>query len=107
MAGAATGLNSHSCIIPEKENDVTASTPQVFSGITPAQYAKLTEKAKAAGVAMSGNSGRATRMGVEVEWDYSEARQELVLTCIKTPFFVNAQEINARLHSLVSETLSA
>jgi len=92
---------------PDKGNDVTASTPQVFSGITPAQYAKLTEKAKAAGVAMSGNSGRASRMGVEVDWNYSEERQELVLTCLKTPFFVKAEDVNAKLHALVSETLSA
>lgn len=86
---------------------MAASTPQVFSGITPTQYAKLTEKAKVAGVAMTGNNGRATRMGVEVEWNYSEGRQELVLTCLKTPFFVKAQDVNAQLHVLVSETLSA
>jgi len=56
---------------------------------------------------MSGNSGRASRMGVEVDWNYSEERQELVLTCLKTPFFVKAEDVNAKLHALVSETLSA
>ena len=84
---------------------MAASTPQVFTGITPAQYAKLAEKARAAGVAMNGNNGRARKMGVEVEWNYSGERQELVLTCIKAPLFVKAQDINAKLHALVYETL--
>jgi hypothetical protein len=86
---------------------VAASTPQVFSGITPAQFAKLTEKAKSAGVAINGNKGRASKMGLEVEWNYSEERQELVLTCLKKPFFVSADDVNAKLHALVSETLAA
>jgi hypothetical protein len=86
---------------------VAAGTPQVFSGITPAQYAKLTEKARAAGVAMNGNNGCASRMGVEVEWSYSEETQELVFTCLKTPFFISAQDFNAKLRALVSETLTA
>ena len=58
---------------------MAAATPQVFSGITPAKYAALMEKANAAGISMSGNSGRATKMGVEIEWCYSPERQELVL----------------------------
>ena len=81
-------------------------TPQVFSGITPAQYSKLVEKAKAAGVAMSGNTGRTSRMGVEVEWNYSEEKQELVLTCLRAPFFVSADDVNSKLNALVSETLA-
>lgn len=86
---------------------MATGTPQVFSGITPAQYAKLTERARAAGVAMNGNSGRASRMGVEVEWNYSEEKQELVFTCLKTPFFVAAEDFNSKLRELVSETLTA
>ena len=43
------------------------SSPQVFNGITPAQYANLTQKARSAGIEMNGNSGRASKMGVEVE----------------------------------------
>ena|GEM_PF-1360178 len=82
-------------------------TPQVFSGISPAQYAKLLQKANASGIAMSGNTGHASRMGVEVEWNYSEEKQELVLTCLHAPFFVRAEDVNAKLQALVTETLSA
>ncbi len=86
---------------------MAASSPQVFSGVTPAQFAKLTEKARATGVAINGNIGRASRMGVEVEWNYSEQRQELTLTCHHTPFFVSAHDVNAQLYALVNETLTA
>ena len=51
---------------------MTADTPQVFTGITQAQYAKLIEKARAAGMVINGNNGRASRMGVELEWNYCE-----------------------------------
>ena len=86
---------------------MAASTPQVFSGVTPTQFAKLTEKAKAAGMAINGNSGRASRLGVEIEWNYSEEKQELILTCLHTPFFLSARDVNAQLHALVSETITA
>ena len=56
---------------------------------------------------MNGNNGRATRMGVVVEWNYSEERQELTLTCLQTPFFVRANDVNAKLQALVNETLTA
>jgi hypothetical protein len=56
---------------------------------------------------MSGNSGRASRMGVEVEWNYSPEKQELVLTCLHAPFFLKADGVNAKLQELVAETLKA
>ena len=82
-------------------------TPQVFSGVAPEQYSKLMEKANAVGIAMSGNSGRASRMGVEVEWNYSPEKRELVLTCLHAPIFLSADDVNAKLHGLVTETLTA
>ena len=81
-------------------------TPQVFSGVAPHQYAKLVERANAAGVPMSGNTGRASRMGVEVEWNYSPEKQELALTCLSAPLFLSADVVNAKIQELVSESLS-
>jgi hypothetical protein len=83
------------------------STPQVFTGITPSQYALLGEKAREAGIDVSGKSGRTKKMGVEVEWNYCEEKQELVLTCLQTPFFLSTENVNAKLRSLVNETLTA
>ena len=81
------------------------TAPQVFSGITPEQYAKLAAKAQAAGIEMSGNNGTASKFGVKVAWNYSPATQELTLHCLRTPFFVKAEDVNAKMQALVRETL--
>jgi hypothetical protein len=81
------------------------SAPQVFSGISPEQYAKLTAKAQAAGVGLTGNSGTATKFGVEVSWNYSPETQQLTLQCLSTPFFVKPEEVYAKLQVLVKESL--
>ena len=83
------------------------ASPQIFDGITPAQYELLVHKARAAGIEMKGDSGRASRMGVEVEWQYSPEKQELTLTCLRTPFFVSAEDVNARLRAVVNAALKA
>lgn len=80
---------------------------QVFSNIAPGQFAKLSQKANAAGVKMAGNSGSASKMGVEIAWNYSEDKQQLELTCLRTPFFMKAEDLNAKLRDLVNETLAS
>jgi hypothetical protein len=82
------------------------TAPQVFSGITPEQYAKLSAKAQAAGIDMRGSSGTASKFGVEMAWNYSAAAQELTVHCLRTPFFVKADDVNAKIQALVKETLA-
>jgi hypothetical protein len=86
---------------------VAESKSQTFSGVTPAQYATLIEQAKAAGVEISGNTGRASKMGIEVAWNYSEEAQQLELTCLHTPFFVTTEQVNTRLRNLVTQALAS
>jgi len=86
---------------------VTESKTQVFSGVSPAQYAKLVEKVNAAGIEISGNSGQASRMGVEVAWNYSAETQQLELTCLHAPVFVSADVVNTRLRTMVNEALAS
>ncbi len=83
------------------------SEPQVFSGITPATYAKLTEKARASGIELAGNSGTASRFGVEVAWNYLPETKQLTFQCLKTPFFISANDVHAKLQTLVEQTLSS
>jgi hypothetical protein len=85
---------------------MTEDNVQVFSGVTPAQFARLVEKVNAAGIEISGNCGQASKMGVEVAWNYSEDRQQLELTCLHAPFFVSAEDVNMRLRTLVNEVLA-
>jgi hypothetical protein len=82
------------------------SAPQVFNGVTPDQYARLAEKAKTAGIDISGNNGTALKFGVEITWNYAPATQELTLQCLKTPFFMSASDVNAKIQSLVQQSLA-
>jgi hypothetical protein len=81
------------------------SATQVFSGISPAQFATLQVKAQAAGIDLGGNSGTASKFGVEVSWNYSPESQALTLQCLSTPFFVKPEEVNAKIQALVKESL--
>ena len=86
---------------------ITENKTQVFSGVTPANFARLVEKVNAAGIEISGNSGQASKMGVEVAWNYSEETQQLELTCLHAPFFVSADDVNTKLRTLVGEALAS
>lgn len=104
---AQSGVFSVKHAEPIKESDVAKGKPQIFPNIVPAQWAKLLQKANAAGMQMSGNMGRATRMGVEVAWNYSEPLQRLELTCLRSPFFMSADDVNEKLRGMVNETLAS
>jgi hypothetical protein len=85
---------------------MAAGTPQVFKGITPEQYAQLTEKARSAGIELSGNSGTASKFGVEVTWNYAPETQELTLQTLKAPFFMSVADVDAKIQSLVQSSLA-
>ena len=80
--------------------------PLTFSGISAAQYAILVQKAAASGIQLTGNSGTASSFGVEVSWNYSPDAKQLTFQCLKTPFFIKAEDVNAKIQSLVTETLA-
>jgi len=82
------------------------SAPQTFKGISPEKYALLTEKAKGAGIEMEGNSGTASKFGVEMQWNYSPETQELSLQCLKHPFFMKAEDVDTKMRNLVNQTLA-
>ena len=89
-----------------KETTVGQSEAQVFKGITPEQFAKLTAKAQAAGIGLNRNSGTAEKFGVEVEWNYQPETQELTLHCLRTPFFVKMEDVNAKIKAMVKDSLA-
>jgi hypothetical protein len=78
--------------------------PQVFSGITPEQYASLIHKIEEAGIELSGNSGTASKFGVKVAWNYSPRSYELTFQCLGTPFFMKPEEVVAKVQAFVKET---
>ncbi|MFZ0747216.1 MAG: hypothetical protein WAM85_22625 [Terracidiphilus sp.] len=85
---------------------MSQNPPLVFSNISPAQYATLIAKAKTSGIDIAGNSGTATKFGVEVAWNYAPDAQQLTLQCLKSPFFMSEAEVHAKLQSLVEQSIS-
>jgi hypothetical protein len=84
-----------------------APTPaQGFSGITPAQFAILEQKAGANGLDLRGHSGTASKFGVEVAWNYSPETGELSIQCLSAPFFMSPDAVNAKIKALVEETIA-
>jgi len=79
----------------------------VFSNITIQQFSILSAKAQAAGIGLNGNSGTATKHGIEVAWNYLPETEVLTLQCLRTPFFVKPEDVEARIQELVKETVNA
>jgi len=86
---------------------VGKSTPQIFKDITAEQWTKLAAKAKAGGIDLNGNTGTASKFGVDVAWNYVPGTQELTFQCLSTPFFVKPQDVYAKIQALVKETLAS
>jgi hypothetical protein len=84
---------------------VSQTPPQVFSNITPEQFSTLTAKAHTAGIDLDSNSGTASKFGVEVSWNYVPETGQLTLHCLRTPYFVKPEDVNAKIQELVKESL--
>lgn len=82
------------------------SAPQVFNNVTPEQYARLVEKAKASGIELSGNSGTASKYGVEIAYRYAPDAQQLTLQCLKAPFFMKSADVDSKIQTLVTQSLA-
>jgi len=83
----------------------TAHFRQVFSNISPAQYAALIHKTNQAGLGLMGNSGTTSKLGVDVAWEYSPDANRLTIQCLSAPFFMNADTVNAKIRGLVQESV--
>ncbi len=79
--------------------------PKVFSSITPTHFATLTQKANAAGIGLNGNSGTASKFGVEVSWNYSPDACQLTIQCLNTPFFASPETVYAKIKAMIQETV--
>jgi len=84
---------------------MTQDAPLSFSDFAPEQFATLCAKARAAGIELDGNSGTASKYGVEVRWNYDPTSGQLVLEVLKTPFFIGASDVYDKLQSLVEQSL--
>lgn len=81
------------------------TAPLIFSPITPEQFGTLIQKANNAGLALQGNAGTASRLGVEVAWEYAPDAHRLTIQCLSAPFFMNTDTVNRKISALVQETV--
>jgi hypothetical protein len=76
---------------------------QVFRNVSPEQFARLREKARAAGIEIEGNSGSASKFGAEVAWNYNADTQELNLQVLSAPFFMKKEDLEEQMRGLVEK----
>ena len=59
---------------------------QIFTGISPSQFACLLKKANDAGIPISGNSGTASKDGITITWAFDPTINTLNIQCTSAPF---------------------
>jgi hypothetical protein len=85
---------------------MSSCAAQTFSNVTPAQFDCLSQKASAAGINISGNTGTASQDGITVEWTFDPAATTLTIQCTSAPFYVPCAMINAKISDLVESCLA-
>jgi hypothetical protein len=79
---------------------------QTFTSVTQQQFDCIANKASSNGLAISGNSGIASKSGFEVSWNFDPANQVLEIQALKEPFFVPCSKINSTIHDIVDECVA-
>jgi hypothetical protein len=82
---------------------MSSCATQVFQGITQARFDCLVEKAKDAGITITGNAGEASQDGITIRWLFDPQKESLELQCTSSPFFLSCGTINGKIHDVVDE----
>lgn len=80
-----------------------ACPPQIFDDVSASAWSCLqTAVAEKLGIAVSGDTGQAGKMGVTIGWNYDPAARRLVLTCLNKPFIVSCDYVNGQIAQAVN-----
>lgn len=80
-----------------------ACPPQIFDAVSASAWSCLQNAvAEKLGIAVAGDSGQASKMGVTIGWNYDPAAQRLALTCLGKPFIVSCDYVNEQIAQAVS-----
>lgn len=75
---------------------------QSFAGVTPEHFASLmSEVTKETGLAVSGNSGTASKSGFTVSWNYDPSVGVLTMQVLDKPWIVPASVCQSKIQELV------
>jgi hypothetical protein len=75
--------------------------PQAFHSVTPAQFARIVEKAAAAGIRIDGSSGELSHLAITIRWRFESETGVFAVQCTRRPFMVSCAQINSRIKELV------
>ena len=76
---------------------------QIFEDFTQARFDCLVQKAMAAGIAIAGNDGTASKDSITIRWHFDPAAQTLELQCMAHPFLLSCGDVNGKIHDIVDE----
>ena len=83
---------------------MSANAKQVFYGITRAIFARLRKKASQLGIPVASAHGEAKKNGVTFHWKY-DAKSQVLEIETRTPFWINAAQVNKTLQEEIEITL--
>jgi hypothetical protein len=75
--------------------------PQVFTSVTPEQFARIMKTAAAAGLRLESNPGQISLSGFSVNWHFDPSKHTFTIQCTKCPLLTPCSLINGRIHELV------
>jgi hypothetical protein len=84
-------------------NGMSKCTPQFFEGITVPMWNRIVEEAMEYGLPITGNSGRKTKDGFDVSWNFEPATGHLELQCHDSPFWAPCAMIQKKIVDLVAD----
>jgi len=74
---------------------------QVFTSVTPEQFARILKKAAESGLRLGGNRGELSHSGFSIAWHFDPDNNTFTVQCTKHPFLMPCTFINSRMHDLV------
>lgn len=84
------------------------SQRQTFSPITAADFAAIKAKAQTSlGLNIGAETGRASCMGADIEWEYDPGGQTLSIQANSKPFFVSWDFVSATIRGAILEALNS
>ena len=80
---------------------MSACSKQTFDNIDASAWDCLVRKAADFGIAITANSGQASKDGFTVAWTYDPTARTLELQCLDSPWWATCGLINGRIHEIV------
>jgi len=85
---------------------MAACPPLVFDGVSPEAWEGMKADAAREGIALTADAGTLSKAGFTIAWTYNAGDRSLTVTCLKAPFFLKCEAINAKIRDLIGKRLT-